>query len=142
VSIDRDESRSHSYEFGNFCIDGDKRLLLKGDRETIPLMPKAFDTLLYLVEHHGKLIEKDELMTAIWTDTIVEESNLSQNISILRRVLGEKRGEHRFIATIPGHGYKFVADVSRIGEEKRRNERDYLPLKSIVSWKLTMSLKM
>jgi len=60
------------------------------------------------------VIGKDELMREIWTDTIVEENNLSQNISILRRVLGEKRGEHRFIATVPGHGFKFVADVREI----------------------------
>jgi|SRR2546422_171418 len=109
-----DESQAHIFEFGNFNVDAAKRLLLKGDGETVPLMPKAFDTLLYLVEHNGKVIEKDELMSAIWKDTIVEENNLTQNISILRRVLGERHGENRFIATIPGHGYKFVAEVRKI----------------------------
>jgi len=108
------EPQAHIYEFGNFRVSAAKRLLLKGEGETIPLMPKAFDTLLYLVEHHGKLIEKDELMAAIWADTIVEENNLTQNISILRRVLGEKHGDNRFIATVPGHGYKFVAEVRKI----------------------------
>ena len=106
------QSQTHSYEFGDFRLDTSKRLLLQRDGGQIPLTPKVFDTLLYLVEHAGKIIEKDELMSAIWADTIVEENNLSQNISILRRVLGEKRGEHRFIATIPGHGFKFVAEVS------------------------------
>ncbi len=99
------------YEFGDFRLCPSKRLLLTGGNEIVALMPKAFDTLFYLVEHPGKVIEKDELMSAIWTDTIVEENNLTQNISILRRVFGEKPGEHRFIVTVPGHGYKFVASV-------------------------------
>jgi DNA-binding winged helix-turn-helix (wHTH) protein/TolB-like protein/Tfp pilus assembly protein PilF len=110
-----DKSLSLVYEFGDFRIDAAKRLLLKGD-EAVPLMPKAFDTLLYLVEHSGKVIERDELMTAIWADTIVEENNLTQNISSLRRVLGEKHGQNQFIATVPGHGYKFVADVRQVNE--------------------------
>ena len=93
-----------NYEFGDFRIDAAKRLLKKEDGEIVPLTPKVFDLLLYLVQNNGKVIEKDELMTAVWTDSIVEENNLSQNISILRRVLGEKRGEHRFIVTVPGKG--------------------------------------
>ncbi len=105
------EPQTHVYEFGNFRLCVAKRLLLKGIDEIVPLMPKAFDTLLYLVRHNGKVIEKDELMREIWADTIVEENNLTQNISILRRVFGEKPGEHRFIVTVPGHGYKFVAEV-------------------------------
>ena len=80
----------------NFCVDVAKRLLTKGDGEQIPLTPKVFDTLLYLIQHGGKVIEKDELMREIWTDSIVEENNLNQNISILRRVFGEKPGEQRF----------------------------------------------
>ncbi len=112
------QAQTHIYEFGEFRVDASKRLLIKGENEQIPLTPKVFDTLLYLVEHSGKIIEKDELMSAVWTDTIVEENNLSQNISILRRILGEKRGEHRFIATIPGIGFKFVAEVTQIEEKK------------------------
>ncbi len=103
------------YEFGDFRLDAAKRLLLKDD-EAVPLMPKAFDTLLYLVEHSGNVMARDELMTAIWADTIVEENNLTQNISSLRRLLGEKHGENQFIATVPGHGYKFVAAVRRVNE--------------------------
>src|SRR5688572_19853622 len=110
------ESQSHIYEFGDFRVDATKRLLLQHDGESVPLTPKVFDTLLYLVAHSGKILDKDELMSAIWADTIVEENNLSQNISILRRILGEKRGEHRFIATIPGRGFKFVAEVSDLSE--------------------------
>ena len=107
------------YEFGEFRVDAAKRLLFNAAGEQISLMPKAFDTLLYLIEHNGKIIEKDELMSAIWADTVVEENNLNQNISILRRVLGEKRGEHRFIATVPGKGFKFVAEVREIEESEK-----------------------
>jgi len=114
------EPQTHIYEFDKFRVDAVKRLLIKGDGEAVPLMPKAFDTLLYLIEHPGKVIEKNELMSAIWADTIVEDNNLTQNISILRRVFGEKPGEHRFIVTVPGHGYKFVAEVRAIEEEEKR----------------------
>jgi DNA-binding winged helix-turn-helix (wHTH) protein/TolB-like protein/tetratricopeptide (TPR) repeat protein len=110
------EPQTQIYEFGDFRIDAAKRLLTKGNDEPLALTPKVFDTLLYLVRHHGKVIEKDQLMRDIWTDTIVEENNLSQNISILRRTLGEKPGEGRFIATIPGHGFRFVAEVRAIAD--------------------------
>src|SRR5258708_13078857 len=110
------ELQSSIYEFGEFRIDASKRLLTKGDGEAIPLTPKLFETLLYLVRHNGKVIEKDELMREIWTDSIVEENNLNQNISILRRLFAEKPGEHRFIVTIAGHGYRFVPDVKVVGE--------------------------
>src|SRR4028119_1575220 len=99
------------YEFGEFRVDAGKRTLLRRAGETVPLKPKVFETLLYLIENSGKVLDKDELLDAIWTDTIVEENNLSQNISILRRVFGAKHGENRFIATIPDRGYKFVAEV-------------------------------
>src|SRR6187399_2176898 len=107
--------RGVSFEFDGYLIDGDKRLLIKADGESATLTPKVFDLLLYLVSHAGQTVDKDELMSEIWPDTIVEENNLSQNISILRRTLGEKRGEHKFIATVPGRGYRFVAKVREIG---------------------------
>ena len=116
------ETQSLIYEFEDFHLNPAKRLLSKGGDGDVPLMPKAFDTLLYLVERGGKVIEKDELMSAIWVDTIVEENNLTQNISILRRVLGEKHGENRFIATVPGHGYKFVAEVRHIDAAAEKSE--------------------
>jgi DNA-binding winged helix-turn-helix (wHTH) protein/tetratricopeptide (TPR) repeat protein len=100
----------HIFEFGDFRVEAHtRRLLQKG--EAVPLTPKVFDTLLYLVENRGKVVEKDDLMQAVWPDTVVEENNLNQNISTLRRVLGESRGENRFIATIPGKGYRFIATV-------------------------------
>lgn len=116
------------FEFGGFQLDVEKRLLKRSDSETVALTPKVFETLLYLVENKGRVIEKDELMSAIWPDTVVEENNLSQNISILRRALGENRGEHRFIATIPGRGFKFVADVQTQEEAKDSLESDELSI--------------
>lgn len=74
-------------------------------------MPKAFDILSYLVTNSQRVVEKDEIMEAIWPDTAVEENNLTQNISAIRKILGERHGQNKFIATIPGKGYKFVADV-------------------------------
>ncbi|MGB6962520.1 MAG: transcriptional regulator, partial [Candidatus Acidiferrum sp.] len=94
------------YEFGDFRVETDKRRLLhKGD--AVPLTPKVFDTLLHLLQHRGEIIEKDDLMRAIWPDTVVEENNLNQNISTLRRVLGQNQSENRYILTIPGKGYRF-----------------------------------
>jgi DNA-binding winged helix-turn-helix (wHTH) protein/TolB-like protein len=110
------EAQLQIYEFGEFRVDAAKRRLTKGDGAPIPLTPKVFDTLLFLVRNCGKVIEKDELMREIWTDSIVEENNLNQNISILRRVFGEKPGEQRFIVTIAGHGYRFVPEVRAISD--------------------------
>ncbi len=98
------------YEFGDFRVEPTKHLLLRKG-EPVALTPKVFETLLYLVRHQGDLVEKDDLIRAVWPDTVVEENNLNQNISALRRVLGESRGENRYIATVPGRGYRFVAAV-------------------------------
>ena len=117
---------SSIYKFDAFCVDSGKRLLLRDD-EIIALTPKVFETLLYLVNHNGKVLEKDELMSAIWPDTIVEENNLNKNISVLRQVLGENPGAHRFIVTVPGKGYKFVADVRTISVEKIPETSDSKP---------------
>jgi TolB-like protein/Tfp pilus assembly protein PilF len=88
-------------------------LLLGGDGRPLPLTPKAFDTLVYLVQHTDLVLGKETPMRAIWADTAVEENNLNQCISALRRALGEKRAEHRYIVTVPGRGYRFVAPVSK-----------------------------
>lgn len=100
-----------TYEFDEFRVDPVKRRLTRIGGEQIPLTPKVFDTLLYLVRSGGKVIEKDELMREIWADSVVEENNINQNISNLRRVFGEKPGEQRFIVTVAGHGFRFVPDV-------------------------------
>jgi len=101
----------HVYEFGDFHLDAEKRLLWRGDAP-VPLTPRVFETLLYMVEHHDTVLDKERLMEAVWPDSIVEENNLTQNVSTLRRVFGETPGSHRFIVTVPGRGYRFVAGVT------------------------------
>jgi TolB-like protein/DNA-binding winged helix-turn-helix (wHTH) protein len=103
------------YEFGDFRVDVSQRLLLlKPTGRPLPLSTRAFDTLLFFLEHPGELLEKSTLMAAIWPKAVVEENNLNQNISALRRVLGERPEEHRFIVTVPGRGYRFVAAVRSV----------------------------
>jgi DNA-binding winged helix-turn-helix (wHTH) protein/TolB-like protein len=104
--------RQDFYEFDPFRVDSLKRLLLR-DGLPVPLKPKVFDTLLVLVENSGRVVDKDELMQSVWPDTAVEENNLTQNISAIRKALGERRDEHRFVVTVPGRGYRFVADVRK-----------------------------
>src|SRR5262245_38996538 len=106
------EEGKYFYEFGRFRVDPIKRRLTN-DGEPLRLTPKAFDTLLILVQASNRTIEKDDLMRLVWPDAVVEENNLNQNISTLRRVLGDSRDESRYIATIPGLGYRFVAEVKR-----------------------------
>ena len=103
---------AHVYEFGNFRLDTAKRVLRRLDGTTVPLTPRVFETLLYMVEHHDTVLDKERLMEAVWPDSIVEENNLSQNISTLRRIFGETPGSHSYIVTVPGRGYRFVAEVS------------------------------
>ena len=102
---------AHLYEFGDFRLDTGKRLLRRLDGTTVPLTPRVFETLLYMVEHHDTVLDKEQLMEAVWPDSIVEENNLSQNISTLRRIFGETPGSHTYIVTVPGRGYRFVAEV-------------------------------
>jgi TolB-like protein/DNA-binding winged helix-turn-helix (wHTH) protein len=87
-------------------------MLLGREGQPVPLPSRAFDLLLYMVEHPGVLLEKRVLMKAVWPDVVVEENNLSQNIMLLRRSLGEEAGEHRYIVTVPGRGFRFVAPVT------------------------------
>ena len=98
------------YWFEEFELDPTRRLLLR-QGQAVQLTPKVFETLLALVRHRGRVMSKDELMQAVWPDTIVEETNLAHNISTLRKVLGQKAGDNRFIVTTPGRGYGFVAEV-------------------------------
>jgi len=98
------------YEFGSFRLDAQERLLQR-DGATISLTPKAFDLLLALVERHGRLVDKEELFQTVWPDTIVEESNLSSNIALIRKALGDGENGLKFIETVPKRGYRFVAEV-------------------------------
>src|SRR6266542_1978434 len=94
----------HFYEFDLFRLDAIKRLLWRNGK-AVPLAPKAFDLLLALVEHHGAVLEKDQIMRHLWPSIAVEENNLTVIISSLRRALGESPNEHRYIVTIPKRGY-------------------------------------
>lgn len=98
------------YEFGSFRVDSLKRVLLR-EGEMVPLTSKSLDTLLVLVQNRGQVVSKDDLMKTLWPDTVVEENNLTQQIAMLRKALGERAKEHRYIVTVPGRGYSFVADV-------------------------------
>jgi len=98
------------YEFGPYRIDPSRNLLLRGS-EPIPLTSKAFETLLTLVEHSDHDVSKEELMRTLWPDTFVEEANLVQHISMVRRALGETPHDRRYIITLPGRGYRFAEPV-------------------------------
>jgi DNA-binding winged helix-turn-helix (wHTH) protein/tetratricopeptide (TPR) repeat protein len=111
------EEPKHFYEFGPFRVDPDKRLLLRDDRP-VPLQPKAFEMLLVLVQKSGTVVLKDDLMKALWPDSFVEESNLTQHIFVLRKSLGETAGENRYIATVPGRGYQFAEQVRLVPEQE------------------------
>ena len=109
----------HFYEFGPFRLDPAERSLLC-DKEAIPLTPKAFETLLLLVEYSGHLLTKDELMKRLWPDTFVEEVNLAQNISAIRRALHDKNGGLHYVETVAKGGYRFTAETRKILYEPPR----------------------
>lgn len=100
----------HLYEFGPFVLDTVERILMR-EGELVGLTPKAYDTLLALVEKKGRIVGKDELMNRVWPDSFVEEGNLAFNISVLRRTLAEGAEKIQFIETVPKRGYRFVASV-------------------------------
>lgn len=102
------------YQFGDFELDvAQQRLSHRDGSSPVALTGKAFVTLVYLVEHAGEPLDKDTLLKAIWPGAVVEENSLTQVISSLRQLLGEERGENRYIATLPRKGYRFVAEVQR-----------------------------
>src|SRR5437016_11719563 len=104
------------YQFGPYRLDlNEGRLLRNG--EPVPLTPKAFATLVVLVQRSGRLVEKNELMKLLWPDSFVEESNLNQHVWTLRRTLGENKAGHEYIETVPKRGYRFMAEVQHIGHE-------------------------
>src|SRR5947209_4691005 len=119
--MSQNEHLFHLFEFGPFSLNVRERLLLRGE-ESISLSPKVFDTLVVLVENAGHVLTKDELLNKLWPDSFVEESSLTQNISMLRKALGEDTTNPRYIETIPKRGYRFIADV------KKRNEGGEIPL--------------
>jgi DNA-binding winged helix-turn-helix (wHTH) protein/tetratricopeptide (TPR) repeat protein len=105
-----DQRAKELYEFGPFRVDPEKEILLRGG-EPVPLTPKTFQILLVLVRHSKEVVTKDDLMKTVWPDTFVEEANLSRNIFMLRKALGETPQDHRYILTVPGQGYRLAEDV-------------------------------
>src|SRR5262245_63487660 len=101
--------------FAEFELDASKRRLTRNGRP-VALNAKAFDVLVFLAENAGRVVLKDEVLNAVWEDHFVEEANLAVQISALRKVLGEKKGAPRFLVTVPGRGYEFIADT-RVGSE-------------------------
>lgn len=118
--MNKEEHRS--YEFDQFRLDVAERLLFRG-REEVALTPKVFETLLVLVEHSGHIVGKDELFKAVWPDSFVEESSLTQNISLLRKTLGEGGDGRRFIETIPKRGYRFTVPVRLVNNGAAAEEQ-------------------
>src|SRR5215212_7850162 len=111
------------YGFDSFQLDAEERLLFDGVK-TISLAPKVFDTLLLLVENAGRVLNKERMLKEIWEDSFVEENNLAQNISYLRRVLGETK-DKKFIETVPKFGYRFISPVHLIENETVTFERTH-----------------
>jgi len=105
------DTQPRYYRFEPFRLDTRARELREADGAPLALTAKAFDTLCYLIEQRQRLVGKDELLAAIWPGRVVEENNLTQAIAALRRALGTNAGEHRYIVTVPGRGYRFIADV-------------------------------
>ena len=110
------------FEFEGFRLDGGRRTLTDPAGKPVSLAPRVFDTLLYLVGNAGELVEKNALIEAVWPDVTVEDNSLSQNISTLRRALGDQTGDNRFIVTAPGRGYRFVANVRTSAQEAKAPE--------------------
>jgi DNA-binding winged helix-turn-helix (wHTH) protein len=105
------------YEFDSFRIDPEERVLSQSGTP-IPLNPKAFEILVVLVQHSERVVLKDDLMKQLWPDSFVEEANLTQNIFMLRKALGESGRSHRYIVTIPGRGYRFATRVTEVSESE------------------------
>ena len=125
------------YGFGDFRLDPNRRRLFH-DEETILLSPKALETLIVLVRNAGKILHRDELMKAVWPDTIVEDANLTVAISQLRKALGQQRDPDEFIQTIPRVGYRFVAEVRAI-DLKSEPERTEAPSRNGASTEIAAS---
>src|SRR5437764_5144291 len=104
--------------FGPFTLDPDRRVLLR-EGAPVALTPKTFETLALLVRNSGRVVEKAELMDALWPDAVVEENNLNQQISALRKALGDRAEEGRYIKTVPGHGYRFIASPAAAADSDR-----------------------
>ena len=110
------------YAFEGFRLDLHARQVFGPDAVPVPLTAKALDVLVYLIEHRDRVVDKDELLAQVWAGRVVEENNLTQAVSALRHAFGAGVGDRRYIVTVPGHGYRFVAEVAAV-DGGRRNRR-------------------
>ena len=117
MATSTDQKNRQLFEFGPFRVDPERELLLRHD-EAVPLAPKAFQVLLVLMRHNKQVVTKDDLMKTIWPVTFVVEANLSRNIFLLRKALGENPQDHQYIVTVPGRGYRFAEEVQLVPERE------------------------
>src|SRR6516164_11257839 len=117
LSANPSQTGKELYEFGPFRVDVQREILLRAG-EPVPLKPKTFHILLVLVRHSQEVVTKDDLMKAVWPDTFVEEANLSRNIFMLRKALGESPQDRRYVVTVPGRGYRLVDSVRLVPERE------------------------
>lgn len=116
MTVPSTAAEKRHYQFDQFRVDPIRRLLLR-DGEVVPVTPKMFSILLVLLERRGEVVEKKELLEQVWPDTAVTEANLTQNVSTLRKALGERASDRRYVVTLPGRGYSFVGDVVEVQAE-------------------------
>jgi TolB-like protein/DNA-binding winged helix-turn-helix (wHTH) protein/tetratricopeptide (TPR) repeat protein len=123
------------YEFGDFELDALRRVLVsRADGQKVDITGRVLEALVYFVERPGQLVDKKSLIEALWPHVVVEEGSLTQTIHSLRRVLGEKPGEHRYIATVPGRGYRFVAEVRERAEQPKPDAVPPRRPKTVLAW--------
>lgn len=139
-----DEGQQGMYEFGPFRLDPRRRILLR-EQEAVPLTSKAFELLLILIEHRERVVLKDELLKLLWPRSVVEESNLTQNVFMVRKALGEGAHEHRYVVTVPGKGYRFAATVHEVLEEDSKSITAPAPSRAanagaLARWKAPLSI--
>src|SRR5215203_5648059 len=115
--------KRHSYRFKAFRLEVEERQLLHHD-QPVPLTPKAFDVLVTLVERGGHLVEKDEILRIVWSNSFVEEANVARTVHTLRKVLGDDGNGNKFIETVAKKGYRFVAEVNEAAESNLPETRN------------------
>lgn len=123
--------KRNGFEFGELFLDTNERVLLENGKP-VSITPKTFQMLLVLVENHGRIVEKDELMKTVWAGSFVEEGNLTYTMRLLRKALADDPQNPRFIETVPRRGYRFIADVREsvnepIAEKLIPSKKKHLP---------------
>ena len=127
-----DTDRGVIYEFGSFRVDPSKRQLFS-NKEPVHLTAKAFDTLLILIQQAGETVSKTDILNKVWSDVIVEEINLTQQISTIRKALGERPGEHTYILTVPGRGHSFIAAITETASDAEASPEHERPRLSLTT---------